>query len=108
MLALALESVMKPKQLPALYQTKPPNAGIMLTPVTRLAAKTKTVDTGSTFRAGSNTLGFAKYFVSGTGEDNASTEMTVVSTSDFRPRAGISRGRQPAGITSTIGALESG
>ena len=61
----------------------------------------------TTFRAGSNTLGFAKYFASGTGEDNASTEMTVVSTSDF-PRAGISRGRQPAGITSTIGALESG
>ena len=27
------------------------------------------MDTGSTFRAGSNTLRFAKYFASGTGED---------------------------------------
>ena len=40
------------------------------------------MDTGSTFRAGSNTLRFAKYFASGTGEDNAGTEMTEVSTSE--------------------------
>ena len=32
--ALALKSVLKPQSLPALYQTKPPNAGIMLTSVT--------------------------------------------------------------------------
>ena len=32
--ALALKFVLKPQSLPALYQTKPPNAGIMLTPVT--------------------------------------------------------------------------
>ena len=63
-------------------QTKPPNAGIILTSVSRLAAKTETVDTGSTFRAGSNTLRFAKYFASGTGEDNTGAEMTEVSTSE--------------------------
>ena len=39
--------------------------------------------TGSTFRAGSNTLKFANYFASGTGEDNAGAEMTEVSTSGF-------------------------
>ena len=39
------------------------------------------MDTGSTFRAGSNTLRFAKYFASGIGEDNAGAEMTEVSTS---------------------------
>ena len=42
------------------------------------------MDTGSTFRAGSNTLRFTNYFASGTGEDNAGTEMTEVSTSDFQ------------------------
>ena len=78
--ALALKSMPKPQSLPASYQTKPPNAGIMLTSVSRLAAKTETVDTGSTFRAGSNTLRFANYFASGTGEDNAGTEMSEVST----------------------------
>ena len=41
------------------------------------------MDTGSTFRAGSNTLRIANYFASGTGEDNAGTEMTMVSTSDL-------------------------
>ena len=79
--ALAVKSVLKPQSLPELYQTNAPNAGIMLTSVTWLAAKSETVDTGSTFRAGSNTLRFANYFASGTGEDNAGTEMTEVSTS---------------------------
>ena len=50
----------------------------MLTSVTRLAANLETVDTGSPFRAGSNTLRFANYFASGTGEANAGTEMTEV------------------------------
>ena len=63
--ALALKSVLKPQSLPALYQTKPPNAGIMLTSVTWLAAKSETVDTGSTFRAGSNTPRFANYLAFG-------------------------------------------
>ena len=31
--ALVLKSMLKPQSLPASYQTKPPNAGIMLTPV---------------------------------------------------------------------------
>ena len=39
------------------------------------------MDTGSTFRAGFNTLRFANYFASGTVEDNAGTEMAEVSTS---------------------------
>ena len=43
-----------------------------------LNAKSDTVDTGSNFRAGSNTLRFA----SGIGEDNAGTEITEVSTSE--------------------------
>ena len=80
--ALVLKSMLKPQSLPASYQTKPPYDGIMLTSVSRLAAKTETVDTGSTFRAGSNTLRFAKYFASETGDDNAGAEMTEVSTSE--------------------------
>ena len=39
------------------------------------------MDTGTTFRASSNTLGFANYFASGTGEDNAGTEKTLCSPS---------------------------
>ena len=35
------------------------------------------MDTRTTFRAGSNTLGFANYFASGTGEDNAGAETTT-------------------------------
>ena len=46
-----------------------------------MAAKLETVDTGSTFGAGSNTLKFANYLAYGTGEDNVYTEMTEVSTS---------------------------
>ena len=49
--ALAWKSVEKPQSLPALYQTKSQNAGIMLTSVGWLAAKTETVGTDSTFRA---------------------------------------------------------
>ena len=81
---VTLKSVLKPQLLPALYQTKPQHEGIMLTSVTWLAAKSETVDTGSTFRAGSNTLSFAKYFASGIGEDNAGAEMTKVSTCHLR------------------------
>ena len=79
--ALALKSVLKPQSIPALYQTKPPNARIMLTSVTWLVAKSETVDIGLTFRAGSNTLRFANYFASGIREDNVGTEMTEVSIS---------------------------
>ena len=56
-LALALESVLKPQSPRALYQTKPSNAGIMRTLIISLAAKSETVHTVTTFRAGSNTLG---------------------------------------------------
>ena len=42
---------------PALYQTKPSNARIMRTLIISLAAKSETVHTVTTFRAGSNTLG---------------------------------------------------
>ena len=74
--AMALKFVLKPQSLPALYQTKPPNAGIMLTPVIWLAAKSETLDTGTTFRVGSITLGFPSYLASGTGEDNVGAETT--------------------------------
>ena len=62
--ALVLKSVLKSKSLPAFYQTRPSNARIMITTVSWLAAKSQAVDTVMTFRAGSNTLGFAKYFAS--------------------------------------------
>ena len=39
------------------------------------------MDTGTTLRAGSNILGFANYFTSGTAEDNAVVEGTGVSNS---------------------------
>ena len=38
------------------------------------------MDTGTTLRAGSNILGFANYFTSGTAEDNAVVEGTGVLT----------------------------
>ena len=41
----------------------------------------QTVDNVTTFGAGSNIFGFTKYFAFGTEEDNASAEMTGVSTS---------------------------
>ena len=68
----------KPLEMPvlALYQTKPPNAGIVLTQVSWLAVKSETAVTGITFISGSNTLEFANYFASGTGEDDGGTETT--------------------------------
>ena len=54
--AVALKSGLKPQSLQALYHTKPPNAEIMLNQVILLAAKSETVVTGTTFRAGSNTI----------------------------------------------------
>ena len=58
----------QPLEMPALalYQTKPPNAGIVLTQVSWLAAISETAVTGITFISGSNTLEFANYFASGT------------------------------------------
>ena len=63
-----------------------------------MATKSETVDTGSTLRAGSNTLRFANYFASGTGEDNAGTEMTEVSTSG-QPAETLGLNRQGTKLT---------
>ena len=46
----------------------------MLTPVILLVTKSEKVDTGTTFKAGSDTLGLANYFASATKEINASAE----------------------------------
>ena len=54
--ALVLKSMLKPQSLPASYQTKPPNAGIMLTPISWLALKSETVDIDTILRVSSNTL----------------------------------------------------
>ena len=46
-----------------------------------MAAKSETVDMGTTFKTSSNTIGFTQYFTSGTGEDNVSAATTAVFTS---------------------------
>ena len=55
----------------------------MLIPVTWLAANLEIVETGTSIRISFNTLGLANDFASGTGEDDAGSEITRVSTWDL-------------------------
>ena len=60
------------------------DAWTVLAPFHWLDAKSETVDSDTTFRPGYNILGFAKYFASGSGEDNAGSKMTGASTSGHK------------------------
>ena len=104
--ALALKSVLNPQSLLALKQTKPPNAGIVLTPVICLAAKSETANTGFTVR---------HWGLLNTSLLELKKTMPTLRwlefpphTSHLRTRAGISVGRHPTGMTHTTGVLDSG